>query len=398
MIAVIADDFTGAAEIGGIGLKYGLNTVIQTVTDEMTDADLLIISTDTRSGTVKNSVDQTEMITRNLIRLSPQMIYKKLDSVLRGNVADELLAQMKVEGKKRAIVVAGNPNLGRTIRNGICYINDVPVADTFFAGDPEFPVYSSRVTEIVGVDRPEVFSVSPGQSIPGKGLVFGDVSNEEDMKKWASKIDKNTIPAGGAGFFDILLGTKFQTCQEVPDFSCRLGQKVLFVFGSAYPKDPDFMLLLRQQGFILMDIPEELYSNQADLSGLTDFWSDKIIRTLAANRKVILSVGQSANNNMALSSRIRESMGLAVSRIFEKTTVDDLLIEGGSTTSVILRYLEITKLYPYQELGSGVIRMKTDKYPGLRVTTKPGSYLWPDCLITDKNRKIKIKHNSTIHS
>ena len=30
MIVVIADDFTGAAEIGGIGLKYGLKVVIET--------------------------------------------------------------------------------------------------------------------------------------------------------------------------------------------------------------------------------------------------------------------------------------------------------------------------------------------------------------------------------
>jgi uncharacterized protein YgbK (DUF1537 family) len=49
MIAVIADDFTGAAELAGISLRYGL-TVSVCLHDEIsTDADVLIISTDSRS-------------------------------------------------------------------------------------------------------------------------------------------------------------------------------------------------------------------------------------------------------------------------------------------------------------------------------------------------------------
>ena len=41
MIAVIADDFTGAAEIGGIGLRYGLDVIIQTKNVSQTACDLI---------------------------------------------------------------------------------------------------------------------------------------------------------------------------------------------------------------------------------------------------------------------------------------------------------------------------------------------------------------------
>ena len=47
MIAVIADDFTGAAEIGGIGLRRRLKTVIETDLVQPEDADLLIENTET---------------------------------------------------------------------------------------------------------------------------------------------------------------------------------------------------------------------------------------------------------------------------------------------------------------------------------------------------------------
>ena len=49
MLAVIADDLTGAAEIGGIGLSYGLKVEISSKVNPSTEADLLVIATDTRS-------------------------------------------------------------------------------------------------------------------------------------------------------------------------------------------------------------------------------------------------------------------------------------------------------------------------------------------------------------
>jgi len=39
MIAVIADDFTGAAEIGGVGLRYGLQVLIETEVNDVSDVD-----------------------------------------------------------------------------------------------------------------------------------------------------------------------------------------------------------------------------------------------------------------------------------------------------------------------------------------------------------------------
>ena len=95
MIAVIADDFTGAAEIGGIGLRYGLNVVIETEDIQSHNADLLIIATDTRSLSAKEASEHIFQITKELQKLKPQFIFKKIDSALRGNIAEELLAEIR---------------------------------------------------------------------------------------------------------------------------------------------------------------------------------------------------------------------------------------------------------------------------------------------------------------
>ena len=62
MIAVIADDFTGAAEIGGVGLRYGLKVVIKTSVDDPEEADLMIMATDTRSMTAEEAFREVEKV------------------------------------------------------------------------------------------------------------------------------------------------------------------------------------------------------------------------------------------------------------------------------------------------------------------------------------------------
>ena len=49
MIIILADDFTGAAEIAGIALRYHLAAELHTTIQPEFDMDVLVIDTDTRS-------------------------------------------------------------------------------------------------------------------------------------------------------------------------------------------------------------------------------------------------------------------------------------------------------------------------------------------------------------
>ena len=87
MIAVIADDFTGAAEIGGIGLRHGLDVVIETEPIQNGNTDLLVIATDNRSLPKDEAALKIEYITAELMKLKPDIIYKKIEasSITPGN-------------------------------------------------------------------------------------------------------------------------------------------------------------------------------------------------------------------------------------------------------------------------------------------------------------------------
>ena len=62
MLVVLADDFSGAAEIGGIGHRYGLNTEIQLTLDTISTADLVVLDTDTRSLNVTEAYNKISEI------------------------------------------------------------------------------------------------------------------------------------------------------------------------------------------------------------------------------------------------------------------------------------------------------------------------------------------------
>ena len=155
---VIADDITGAAEMAGIAHQHGLSVRLSIAGSLCCDrgtaerTDVLVIATDTRSMTEEEAVNETLRITSQLSPLTSHL-FKKTDSALRGHVVAELSALMQTTGYQRAIYLPANPSKGRIIRNGCYYIKEVrgeksevrevPIHETAFSYDPEFPAKTS---------------------------------------------------------------------------------------------------------------------------------------------------------------------------------------------------------------------------------------------------------------
>lgn len=378
MIAVIADDFTGAAEIGGVALRHGLKVVIETAVNGVRDVDIVVVATNTRSMLEKEAASEVCRIVKELNQLNPDYIFKKLDSVLRGNIVTELKAQMKTLGVKRALVVAGNPEFGRLIRDGVYYIDGVPLERTFFANDPDFPRKVSNVLALVGEETGGAYSLKLDEVFPDGGIVFGDIGNEAEMMGWSAKVDASLVPAGGSGFFNALLTKGNRRPRTKQEKFEQTGNRALFIFGSAYPKSSMVLERLQVSGIRLLYMPESIYWNNDTNGGELQIWFNDVVAALSAGLRVAVAAPSMDNQEQGLSCRIQHVYASLVVEIIGKVELTDLLIEGGATASTVLSALGISKVYPYREIDSGVIQMKTDVYPGLCLTTKPGSYSWPD--------------------
>lgn len=386
MIAVIADDFTGAAEIGGVGLQRGLKVLIETEVSGTGNPDLLVIAADTRSMSKEDACKRIDQITAALILLQPKLIYKKIDSVLRGHVYDELEVQRHVTGKQRVILVPANPHFNRVIRKCVYYVDEVPLDQTSFANDPEFPHHTSNVCEIIASPAGAIHCLSASDKMPAEGFVVGNVASEADLDEWAAVLDSQSVFAGGAGYFQAILDREYPNLVIQPRFDTAANQHSLFVFGSTFPKNEAFMYKLEQAGLAFFNLSENYFRDVTKRPELAEQMAKNIADRIQQDRNVVITSIFTASTASAIHPQtVRAQVGLLVKAIFDRAPISNLFIEGGATASQIFQNLKITRLIPVCELDYGIIQMEVDDFPGLTLVTKPGSYRWPDCIVPQIN-------------
>ncbi|MFY7839867.1 MAG: four-carbon acid sugar kinase family protein [Lacibacter sp.] len=372
MIAVIADDFTGAAELAGISLRYGLKVELCTAAVAATDADVLIVSTDSRSLNKAAALEKTAEAIKQVLQLNPLLVYKKIDSVLRGYVIDELKVQMQLIQKSKAFILPANPSLGRTISNGTYYVQEIPISETGFANDPEFPVSSSLVKEIL---NKEVEVLQQNNQLPTTRLIVGGATTEADVQAWAAKMNDEFVLAGAGDFYTALLQQRFELKQQE---AFQLQQPFLYVCGTAYEESVNYIKEVSERSEVVLYVGKEISTNDG---AVTEEWWQQCRHVLAKEQKAIIAVKKEELPEHVSALTLRNNMAKLVKQVVEEQQIKELFIEGGSTATAILNELNITKLSPLQELTRGVVRMKVFSPPleglgeaDLYITVKPGSY------------------------
>jgi len=380
VIAVVADDFTGAAEVAAVGLRYGLRAEVQTVLNPVCKADLIVVDTNTRSGTRREAATEVKKVLKRLRKIAAEWIYKKVDSVLRGNVVAELEAALTALGKARAILVPANPSIGRQIRHGHYFVNGKPIDESIFGGDPEYPARSSSVLELLGATQaPPISVVSVNEGIPPSGITVGEASTKTDLRGWAERCDDATVAAGGAEVFGALLEVKgFESKSAESRANPPPCQNRLFVCTSGSRYSRQVVEQARNYGAVISTMPLELLQTDELTTEVFQQWADDTLNALERSHQVLVSINEPVTQGRQLAQRIRLHVAALVEHVLNRAGVDELLIEGGTTASMVVRRLGWERFLPFQELAPGVVRMRVQKQAHLYLTSKPGSYPWPD--------------------
>jgi D-threonate/D-erythronate kinase len=377
MIVVIADDLTGAAELGGIGLRYNLDVEVALEVNPSSTADLLVVSTDSRSKKEKEAVAEMAKVSKDVLSLQPQIIYKKVDSVLRGHIIPELRVQMEVLKKQRTLLVPANPALGRTIENGLYLIHGKPLAETAFRDDPEFPVKSSFIKGILPVSMFPLEVKTHSDSLERAGIIVGEASTKEDLDKWAARADGNSLLAGGSGFFSALLNSLNIKKKDAPIEARAFAGNKLYVCGSAFTSSSIRVSALAGKRGLVHYLPVNLVANENVTMADVQHFGDELSKHFQEMGTAIIAIAPESVNKIITPLQLRERMALLVRYLFGKLVIDELIIEGGSTASAIFNTLQLKRLFPSNEYAPGVIRCRAEEPENLYITLKPGSYNWP---------------------
>ena len=149
---ILADDLTGATDTGVHFARAGFRTRVcfDTVTDDIPQAsDVLVIDTDSRACDAATAYARVHRAAKAAVDQGLPLLYKKLDSTLRGALGAELDAVIDACGLQLVILAPAFPANQRTLRQGVLYVGETPVAQTTFAHDPQTPVTESHLPTLL---------------------------------------------------------------------------------------------------------------------------------------------------------------------------------------------------------------------------------------------------------
>ena len=365
---VIADDITGAAEIAGIAHATGhparLLCGCPAGCDSVATGAVTVIATDTRSMTEGEAAAETRHIISPLSLEGDggRLLFKKTDSALRGHVVAELTALMQATGYQRAVYLPANPSKERTIRNGIYYIKGVPIADTAFSYDPEFPALTSLLKERF-------------PDAGDHGIIMPDAESTDDIRRVIERYDDGkTLFAGAADLFTAFLpkgqgidrltsSTSHTSLTSTTGPTGLSRPSVLILCGSTQSRPLDL-------GIPVAPMPREVYDGERG----ADYWYQFLTSHLSPLTSLILTIPHTHRTGKEVAVHLRTVMAEMTRRLVSLHCPDQLIIEGGATAWATLNALGWQEFQIERQVAPGVVQMSATN--GTLVTLKPGSYPW----------------------
>jgi D-threonate/D-erythronate kinase len=375
MIAVIADDLSGAAELAGVARRRGLQAEVHTRAGLQSDADVICIDTDTRSRPSAEAALLVRDVAQQVVAARPEWIYKKCDSVLRGNVIAEILAVQEATGKSRAVLASANPSRGRVIRDGHFFIDEKPLHTTELARDPEHPRTTAYVRDLLL--SPRNGNSSTGGAV--ETICIPDVASETDLIRVSNTIGEDTLPAGGADFFEALLsvaGRQHSTATPeraaaraaaIATAGMELTGPTLLVCGSAAVWDTRLQQAAEHH-IAAFAMPHEL-------AELERAWNSQDC--------ILLGIGNGPFTRELGSKALLNDLARTVGALFRARAAGRMCLEGGATAAAVVRELGWQRLTALEAFLSGVGVLRPGGASGPVLWVKPGSYDWPGELWRD---------------
>ena len=150
-LAIIADDFTGAADAGVQFAARGRPCALVTSLASLSPvtAEVVAVDVESRSLSPEAAAAAVRSAVAALRAAGFERFYKKIDSTLRGNLGAEIDALMEEAGCGLALVAPAAPRNLRTVVEGECFVAGVSLAGTEYAARSEGGEPTSSVAALI---------------------------------------------------------------------------------------------------------------------------------------------------------------------------------------------------------------------------------------------------------
>jgi uncharacterized protein YgbK (DUF1537 family) len=424
VIYVIADDLTGANDTGVQFAKQGYNThvVIISGTDSRSlptsgslteNIDVLVVDTETRDTDTSTARTRIRHVLENLNPADEDIIYKKIDSTLRGNIGAELDECLKALKKDICIFTPSFPQNKRITVEGYLIVQDQPLGlSEYYTGDldPEEASYIPSLLQhdtdfpIAKIDLKDVIQgknvirkkIQELHSLGKKILVVDSINRRQlhNILKSSFEFDGSVLYSGSAG-----LANAFPECYESKRHtkidSNQNGGLVLIVSGSMRSIAQRQIEYLKEK-IDLFDVGvnieqllthRNLYLEQRAtdaIQALRDgyhtiihpyplYFDKQVTETILLKHQL---------DFRGLGLAIRSFLGELTASIVERVPASNIILTGGDTAIGVCSALGIYNLNIIDEFLPG-IPLSIGQFKGslnLKIVTKAGGFGEDDTL------------------
>jgi uncharacterized protein YgbK (DUF1537 family) len=401
---IMADDLTGACDTGVGFARQGFETEVQLYHPQETAAwssaaEVLSIDVGTRGGTKEEAYKKTWAAATGSSSNKPRVIYKKMDSALRGHFMQECDAILEATGAEIGFIAPAYPLMNRTTTGGIHHINGVPVHLTATAQDPLSPVADSNIPRLIEKEsayRAASISVDvlrhgdaslflqevTNRYLSGCRYIVVDAETETDLESlvaYGLLLPQRIMFAGSGGLASAIAGHFRAVAGREPQHNTGAGRPVkspAFLATTSQTEvtrkqikhasiDGEFKSIELTLGELLLDSDDSKRARGAAegkaVSGLLDgqdvilsvarhpgAGSDTLDTPLLAARFDYLSIE-------AFHASITSRFGVLVSRICNRANPGLLFVIGGETARGICEALGVRRFGILREVAPGTV-------------------------------------------
>jgi len=420
-LLIIADDFTGALDTGVQFAASGAITRVLTNSESKIEnidesVQVLVMNAESRHLSAKDAYEIVYKYVKQANELGIPYIYKKTDSALRGNIGSELTAVIKATNEQVLHFLPALPKMNRTTRDGIHYIDNIPVHESVFGRDPFEPVIHSYIPDMVAVQSEmPVAVVKKGRTLADINeptIAVYDVASDEELQEIALSLYQNTklkIMAGCAGFAAVL--PKLLNIEgkkhSIPEFKSRF----LVICGSVNPITKSQLDYAETHGFDRIRLtPEQKlcdgYMESEEGQKAIETWKNICLNTnkciidtndLPGTNETFTYAKQHSISLDQVRSKISSILGWIVKELITSGIESTIMLTGGDTLLGFMSQIKTHEMTPICEIAPGTV-FSSIEFEGksYEVISKSGGFGEESLLVTLADLIVEGKEEKAI--
>jgi uncharacterized protein YgbK (DUF1537 family) len=380
---LIADDLTGACDAAAPFAGRGRVAVFVNAASPGAEWNVIAVDTESRQH---EPADAADAVRAAVTRLGPRvggLLFKKIDSTLRGAIGAELEAFLEATGRDAALLCPSFPAQGRTVEHGTLLVSGIPAHESPIARDPTYPGPTSDVAEIVRLGARRPVSLLTLDRVRGDPealarvlgaardrVVVADAVTDSDLATLAdATLRSRLVMAGSAGLAHAVAQAGGQAGPPAP---LPRGHAWLIVAGSQHPSTRAQLERLEGAGIVGARLDD---TSDPDLTPL--------IEEIKSGRPVFIATSNAGAAGPVSGHAPSFRLAALAARMLAHSRPDLIAVTGGETALALFRALGAQRLELTGAPSSGLalgdaIIDSTSRVPLL---TKAGGFGSPDLFL-----------------